>query len=101
MESAKLNIEDVVPMPMAREQMATAVKLASLRRTRKACRIDGNMEASSRNFRIAAEMSKSKAAPGLPVSSDDISNSGRQVFIIVFDFGMLRTTTAKRVNVWL
>jgi hypothetical protein len=33
-ESAKLNIADVAPMPMAREQIATTVKPESLRRWR-------------------------------------------------------------------
>ena len=35
--SAKLNMAEVAPMPMAMEQMATAVKPGSFRSTRKAC----------------------------------------------------------------
>src|SRR3974390_1284990 len=38
--SPKLNMAEVAPMPMAMEQIATAVKPGSLRSTRKACLTD-------------------------------------------------------------
>jgi hypothetical protein len=44
---AKLNIAEVAPMPIASEQIATAVKTGSLRKTRKAWVREGSMWTSS------------------------------------------------------
>ena len=48
---AKLNIAEVAPIPMAIEQIATAVNTGSFRRTRYECFKDISMVGSKSNFR--------------------------------------------------